>query len=89
VAEVLRVTGLDVTAKVAAVALAATVTLAGTVAVEVLLLVRVTTAPPAGAGPLRVTFPVDNVPPFTVLGFKLTELSVAAVTVRLAVRVEP
>ena len=46
VTEVLVATGLVVTVKVAVVALAATVTLAGTCAAAVLLLDRVTTAPP-------------------------------------------
>lgn len=39
-----------------------TVTLAGTVASEVLLLVRLTTVPPAGAGFFRVTVPVGVAP---------------------------
>jgi len=57
------------TVNVALLAPAATVTLAGTVAVDVLLLVRVTAAPPAGAGPLSVTVPVEESPPVTVVGF--------------------
>jgi hypothetical protein len=58
-----------------------TVTLAGTVATDVLLLVIVTTAPLPGAGPFRVTVPVDELPPRTDAGFSVTELSVAAMTV--------
>ena len=69
--------------KVAVVALAAIVTLAGTCAAG-LLLDRVTTAPPAGAGPFTVTVPVEVLPPSTNAGLMLTELSTAAVTVRLA-----
>ena len=68
---------------------AVTVTLAGTVATAVLLLDSVTLAPPAGAGPLRVTVPVEGLPPPTEIGFKVTELSVAVVTVKDAVRVVP
>lgn len=49
------------------VAPAATVTLAGSVAIAVLD-VRLTTAPPAGAGPFRVTVPVDVDPPMTDVG---------------------
>ena len=78
-----------VTVNVALVAPAATVTLAGTWAAVVLLLVRVTTAPPDGAGPVKVTVPVDEVPPITELGLRLTEVSAAAVTVRVAVFVTP
>ena len=74
---------------VALVAPAATVTLARTWAAVVLLLVRVTTAPPDGAGPVKVTVPVDEVPPITELGLRLTEVSAAAVTVRVAVFVTP
>ena len=74
---------------VALVAPAATVTLAGTWAADVLLLVRVTTAPPDGAGPVKVTVTVDEVPPITELGLRLTEVSAAAVTVRVAVFVTP
>ena len=75
--------------KVAVAAPAATVTLAGTCAAAVLLLVRVTTAPPDGAGPVKVTVPVDDVPPITEVGLRVTEVSVAAVTVRVAVFVTP
>lgn len=78
-----------VTAKVAVVAFAAIVTLAGTVAAAVLLLDRVTTAPPAGAGALSVTVPVDGLPPRTEVGFRETVFSVAAVTVKVAVLVVP
>jgi hypothetical protein len=53
---------------------APTVTLEGTVATDVLLLESITGAPPAGAGPLSVTVPVDDcVPPTTLVGFKLDE----------------
>ena len=77
-------TRLVVTVKEALVALAATVTLAGTVAAG-LLLVKVTTAPLAGAGELKVTVPVEEVPPVTLLGFKASEARVRAVTARVAV----
>ena len=70
-----------VTAKVAVVAPASTVTLTGTVAAEVLLLVRVTTAPPLGAAPLSVTVPVELVPPTTLDGFKEIDDSAGGFTV--------
>jgi len=73
------------TVKVAVVAFAATVTLAATVATAVLPLLSVTTAPPAGAGPLKVTVPVDGLPPVTDVGFRLTPLGTGAVTPKLAV----
>jgi len=82
--DVLLATGLVVTVNVAVVALAATVTLAGTVAAAVLLLVSVTTAPPAGAEPFSVTVPVEEVPPVTDVGLKLTELGARAFTVKAA-----
>jgi hypothetical protein len=75
--------------KMAVVAFAATVTLDGSVAAEELLLVSVTTAPPAGARPLNVTVPVELLPPRTEIGLRETELRVAAFTVKLAVRVTP
>jgi hypothetical protein len=89
VTDALDATAEVVIVNVALVAPAATVTLAGTWAAVVLLLVRVTTAPPDGAGPVKVTVPVDEVPPITELGLRLTEVSAAAVTVRVAVFVTP
>ena len=70
------VTALVLTVNVALLAPAATVTLAGTVAVDVLLLERETVAPPAGAGPLSVTVPVEGDPPVTLIGFSAIEESV-------------
>jgi len=55
---------------------AATVTLAGTVAAAVLLLERLTTAPPAGAAPLRVAVPCEDVPPVTLEGLMASDDSV-------------
>jgi hypothetical protein len=78
------------TAKVALVAPAATVTLAGTVAAA-LLLDNATVAPPCGAAPLNVTVPVDALPPTTLVGLSESVESVTAdgvplgVTVRVAV----
>ena len=89
----LIVTDLDVvtvtvvTVKVALVAPAATVTLAGTVATEVRLLERVTTVPAVGAGPESVTVPVDGAGPLTVVGFRVKALRIGAVTVKVAVLV--
>ncbi|HZD32494.1 MAG TPA: hypothetical protein VE779_12635 [Candidatus Angelobacter sp.] len=89
VTEALLATGLVVIVNVAVVALAATFTLAGTCAAAVLLLDSVTTAPLAGAGPVKVTVPVEEVPPSTEAGLRLTEVSAAAVTVKVAVFVAP
>jgi hypothetical protein len=69
--------------KVALVAPAATVTLAGTVAIE-LLLVRVTTAPPAGAVPPRVIVPVEEVPPVTLAALRDIEARDIGVAVKVA-----
>jgi len=79
-------TALVLTVNVALVAPAATVTLAGTLAAVVLLLESVTVAPPAGAAPLKVTVPVEEFPPVTLVGFSESEERVgggggAAVTV--------
>ena len=59
-----------VTGNVAVALPLATVTLPGTVADEGLLLDSDTTAPPAGAGPLSVTVPVEPLPPTTEDGLK-------------------
>ena len=82
-------TALVLTVKVALVVPARMVTLAGTVAAAVLLLERVTDAPPAGAGPLSVTVPVEELPPVTLAGLRLNEERVAGVTVSKAVWVPP
>ena len=59
--------------KVAVVLAAGTVTLEGTLAAA-LLLESVTSAPPAGAGPLSVTVPVgDCAPPTTLVGLNVSE----------------
>ena len=68
VTEVLDEPGAVVTMNVAELLLGGTVTLAGTLATEGLLLDSATTVPPAGAGPLRVTVPVAELPAFTVEG---------------------
>jgi hypothetical protein len=86
------VTALVPTVNVALVAPAATVTLKGTVAVAVLSLISETAAPPVGAGPLRVTVPIEGDPPITLIGLSATAESVAepcGVTVSEAVLVPP
>ena len=80
-------TGLVVAVNVAVVAPAATVTDAGTCAAAVLLELKLTTAPPVGAGPLSVTVPVEEVPPSTVPGLTLTLPSAAADAVTVSVAV--
>lgn len=56
---------------------AATVTDVGTVADEVLLLDRLTSAPPEGAALVKVTVPCDVPPLVTDVGFTLTPDSAA------------
>jgi len=69
--------------KVADVAPAGTVTEAGTCA-SADELASDTTNPPAGAGPVRVTVPVEEVPPVTVVGLSDSELRTGAVIVSTA-----
>lgn len=75
------------TANVALVAPAGTNTLEGTLAAP-LLLESTTCAPPAGAGPLRVTVPVvEFTPPITLVGLSVSEETVGSgggVTVSVA-----
>lgn len=86
VAVMFFVTVVVVTVKVAEVAPAGTVTDAGTCA-EVLLLAKVTTNPAGPALPVRVTVPVEESPPFTVVGLRVKLLKLAGVTVNVLVRV--
>ena len=92
--EVGAVTARVVTVKAALVAPAETVTLAGTVAAAMLPLERETRTPPFGAGALSATVPVEGVPPFTLVGFSVSEVRVGpggdcGVIVSRAVRVTP
>lgn len=90
-----EVTLLVVAVKDALVAPAGTVTLAGTVTTAVLLLESETSAPPLGAGALRVTMPAEGDPPTTVLGESVRAVRVGpaavgcGVTVREALCVRP
>lgn len=70
-AEVLAMTGLVATVNVAVLAPSATFTLAGTVATDVLPLESATTTPPAVAGAVNVTVPVEDAPPTTERGLRL------------------
>ena len=80
------VTAVVVTVKVAVVAPAKTVTLAG-VCAAALLSDRVTTALPVGAGPLSRTVPVEELPPMTEVGLKVTLFTAGRLTVSVAVTV--
>ena len=62
---------------------AATVTDIGTVA-DLELLESLTIKPPVGAGPVRVTVPVELDPPVTTAGFIVIELREAGLIVRFA-----
>jgi hypothetical protein len=76
------------TVKVAELTPAGTVTLVGTVALA-LLDVRLTAMPPVGAGPFRLTVPVDDVPPMTEAGERETPVSAGGVMVKVAVWLTP
>ena len=80
------VTEAVVTVKVALVAPAGTVTLAGTVATAVLLLESVTTAPPEGAAALKVADPVEEAGPTTLAGLKDNEDKLAAAAIACGVK---
>jgi hypothetical protein len=62
-----------VTVKVTELKPAGTVTFAGTVADDELLL-RATTTPPAGAAPDNFTVPCDGLPPVRLAGFSINEV---------------
>ena len=76
------------TVKVAVELPAATVTVAGTVALA-RLEVSETEIPPVGADPLRVTVPVELVPPITVFGESETVEIATGLIVRVAVTEVP
>ena len=88
VADVVLATAVVVIVKLAVVAPAATVTLAGTVAAA-LLLDMLTASPPVGAALPRVTVPVEEVPPATAVGFTDTDETAGGFTVNAAVCVPP
>ena len=69
------------TLNVALVLFAVTVTVGGTVATAAFELFKVTTVPPEGAGPFRVTVAAEGAPPVTVVGFKTIERTAGARTV--------
>ena len=90
VTEVAAVTAFVATVKVAVLAPEATLTVAGTVAAFVLLLVRVTLAPPAGAAADSVIVAVAGAGPITVAGAMAIPLRAATgETVRTAVFATP
>jgi len=64
-------------------------TLDGTVATSLLLLDKETEVPTDDAGPVRTTVPVDGEVTVTDVGFKVSEVSCGASTVRVALRVTP
>jgi hypothetical protein len=63
--------------------------LAGTCATDVLLLCKVTTIPPGGATPFKVTVPVEGLPPTTELGLLEIDDRFGGLTVRVVVLVSP
>lgn len=84
VGDTVEVTVMVFTTNVADNELAGTVTKAGTAA-ELELLDKVTVIPPVGAGPDRVTVPVEDNPPVTLVGLKVSELNDCGLTVSVAV----
>ena len=82
-AGVATATAVVVIGKLVDVVLAATVMLDGTAA-EALLDDRVTTIPPVGAGPFRVTVPVDDEPPRTDGGTTAMAVTKNGLIVRVA-----
>jgi len=91
VTEVEKTWMLVFTVNVAVVEPAGTVTLPllGTEATLELLLDRETTAPPLGAGPFRVTVPVEELPPVTDVGLSASEERTGGITVSEAVCTAP
>jgi len=88
VADVALVTELVEIVKVAPLAFAGTVTLAGVCAAE-LLADRFMTIPPVGARPVKVTVPVEEFPPTKLVGLKLRVESAGGAMVNFVVCVTP
>jgi hypothetical protein len=84
VAEIAVPTATVLTVKLAVVAPSAIVTLGATVAAA-LSLDSATAAPPAGAGPFRITVPAEEEPPVTLAGLTDTLDSTGGLIVRSAV----
>lgn len=82
---VVALTGNDLILNVAVVAPAATVTDAGTDDAAVLLVTKVTTAPPVGAALLSVTVHTLGVPPTTDVGLSVSVKVLTTVMERTAV----
>ena len=82
-------TGRVVTVKVVVAAPAGTVATAGPAATAVLVLWSVTLKPPGGAGPDRVTVPIEAVPPGTLVAFSVRAVRVGGDTASVAVLVTP
>jgi hypothetical protein len=82
-------TASDVIVNVPVVAPAGIVIDAGTVAAAVALELRSTVKPPVGAGPAMVTEPVEEVPPTTEVGLRVSAVTIGALTVKVPVFVEP
>ena len=76
-------TALVAIAKLAVVWPAGTVTVLG-IETEVEVVERATDVPEGPAGPLNLTVPVEGAPPWTVDGFKLSELREAGLIVKVA-----
>jgi len=72
-------TAIVLTVKMAEEFPAATLTLAGNEALTELV-ANLTTKPPVGAAPVRVTVPVDEEPSVTLVGLRLTAISVTGST---------
>jgi hypothetical protein len=90
VTEVLELTLLVETVKLTLVSPAGTVTLEGTVATVVLLLESATDVPPDGAAEPRVTVPVEEFPPVTLVGLRLSpDNAPTGSTVSVVVTVTP
>lgn len=89
---IFRLTDAVVMLKVAVVFPPGTVTIEGTAALPALLLDKLTTNPPVGAGAVSVTVPTEVLPPRTIVGFRERAESAAAgwgLTVKFADFVTP